>query len=94
MTTGPAAYSLYELFRTLIDRVGWPTEEQKRAALASVDSAERMGILGNLAVDMTCTHPDDERTAGGKCALCGRQVENTAWMGNGRDHAIRRYDRR
>lgn len=80
MTTddGPAAYSLYELFRTLVERVGWPTEEEKRAALRSVNEAERMQIFGNLAGTMACDHPTDCRTPQGQCTLCGRRIEQTA----------------
>lgn len=74
--TAPAAYSLYELLRTLVDRVGWPSEAEKQAAHHSISEAERLGILGNLAVDMVCDHPEDDRSAG-QCMVCGRQVENT-----------------
>lgn len=77
----PAAYSLYDLLRTLVDRVGWPSEEEKRAAHRSISEAERLGILGNLAVDMVCDHPDDQRSAG-QCMVCGRQLENTTGDGD------------
>ncbi len=70
-----AAYSLYELLRTLVERVGWPTEEEKRAALESIAEAERMQIFGNLASSMACEHPQSE-LRNGQCLLCGRQVEN------------------
>lgn len=85
--TAPAAYSLYELLRVLVERAGWPTEEEKRAALRSVSEAERMGILGNLAVAMVCDHPA-EAIAGGRCEACGRQVEQPAVAWN--PWAIRR----
>lgn len=81
---GPAAYSLYELLRLLIDRVGWPTEEEKNAARGSVDQAERMGIFGDLALMMTCDHPDDEPgdRINGRCMLCGRlMVQQTHKVG-------------
>lgn len=85
--TGPAAYSLYDLLRTLVERVGWPSESEKNAALGSVDRAEQAQVFGNLASLMACEHPEEARAASGKCADCGRQVENTSWMGNGRtDH--------
>lgn len=71
---GPAAYSLYDLFRTLIERVGWPTEEEKRAALASVDQAERMQVFGNLASAMVCDHPTGETDREGRCVDCGRGI--------------------
>lgn len=90
MSDGPAAYSLYDLLRVLIDRVGWPDEDQKRAAVRSVGEAERMNILGNLARDMVCEHPTEARSAG-QCRDCGRQVENTAdpsgWRDRYRDPA-------
>lgn len=73
--TGPAAYSLYELLRTLVERVGWPDETQKRVALASVDRAESMQVFGNLASMMACDHPEVARSRSGKCADCGRQIE-------------------
>lgn len=72
---GPAAYSLYDLFRTLIERVGWPTEEEKRTALASVDAAERMQVFGNLASNMACDHPE-QPNADGRCPDCGRIMEH------------------
>lgn len=76
---GPAAYSLYDLLRTLVERVGWPTEAEKHVALASVDAAERMQILGNLASQMTCTHPPEAMTGSGRCDDCGKQIQNTAY---------------
>jgi hypothetical protein len=73
--TAPAGYSLYDLLRTLVERVGWPTEDEKRVALASIDAAERMQVLGNLASMMACEHPEEAMSKSGKCADCGRQVE-------------------
>lgn len=77
-----AAYSLYDVLRTLIDRVGWPTEEEKRLCLESVNEAERMAIFGNLAQQMTCDHEPDETSdvyqygmraaRSNKCRLCGK----------------------
>lgn len=69
-TPDPPAYTPYAVLRLLIQRVGWPDETEKRVALASIDAWERMGIFGNLAVDMACTHPDTDR--GGRCTDCGR----------------------
>lgn len=65
-----AAYSLYELLRVLINRVGWRTEGEQRAALESVDEAERMNLLGNLAKMIGCRHEMKDRS--GKCLDCGR----------------------
>lgn len=85
---GPAAYSIYDLLRTLCERVGWPTEDEKRVALQSINDAERMRIFGNLAADMACVHPDDDRSPSGQCMLCGRQIETQPGWGAGRS---RRY---
>lgn len=91
---GPAAYSLYDLLRTLAERVSWPTEEEKRRALASVDAAEGMRIFGDLANAMVCSHPGEARTAGGRCDDCGRQIENTQWQNSpGKDRFIRDWGR-
>lgn len=51
-----AAYSLYDVLRTLVERVGWPTEVEKRVCLESINEAEQMGIFGNLAKMMACKH--------------------------------------
>lgn len=68
-----AAYSPYELFRVLIERVGWPDETQKRVALESVDEWERTSIFGNLARDLECDHSElDPYT--GRCDDCNKQV--------------------
>lgn len=73
--SGPAAYSLYDLFRALIERSGWPTEDEKKAALASVDQAEKMNIFGNLATAMACEHPEEALDyATGICRECNRQI--------------------
>ena len=92
--TGPAAYSLYDLLRTMVERVSWPTEEEKRTALASIDAAEYAQVFGNLASMMVCSHSEEARTAGGKCADCGRQIENTQWQNShGKDRFIRDWGR-
>lgn len=70
-----AAYSVYDLLRALIDRVGWPTEEEKRAAMRSVDMAEMARVFGDVAVQMVCPHHEDDRDATGLCRACGRQIE-------------------
>lgn len=79
MSQPGSAYSPYDLLRTLIERVGWPVEEEKRVALASVNQWEQMQIFGNLATMMACTHPQ-EAIARGRCLDCGRQI--TASSGN------------
>lgn len=64
-----AAYSLYELLRVMIERVGWRTEAEKLAALASVNEAEQMNIFGNLAIQTACKHI---KRRGNLCLDCGR----------------------
>lgn len=64
-----AAYSLYDVLRTLVERVGWPTETEKKLCLDSIAEAERMAIFGNLAQIMTCKH---EHRHGNKCSDCGK----------------------
>lgn len=64
-----AAYSLYELLRVLIQRVSWRTEAEMKAALESVDEAERMNVLGNLIPLFACKHPNKRA---GRCPDCGR----------------------
>lgn len=79
--TAPAGYSLYDLLRTLCERVGWPTEDEKRAALGSIDTAERMGILGDLAQQMACEHPQEPGDRiNGRCMLCGRQIDPSSMV--------------
>lgn len=75
LMTGPAAYSPYELLRVLIERVGWPTEQEKHTAVASVAAMERMQIFGNLASMMQCPHdPEAVHRISGVCGDCGSQV--------------------
>lgn len=82
---GPAAYSLYDLLRTLCDRVGWPTEQEKNAAVTSIDQAERMQVFGNLAEMMACKHPPEAMTPSGRCADCRRQILAERFHGRGAD---------
>lgn len=81
-----AAYSLYDLLRTLIERVGWPTEEERRTAVESVNEAERLAVLGNVAQSMACDHPTIR--VDGRCDDCGRAVESGSTVPV--RHAIRR----
>lgn len=74
---GQNAYSPYDLLRTLIERVGWPVEEEKRVALQSVNAWERMQIFGNLASMTTCRHENISR-ATGACEDCGSRL----WAGH------------
>jgi len=90
---GPAGYSLYDLLRTLVERVGWPTEVEKRVALTSIDRAESARLFGNIADQMACQHPEEAMAPSGVCADCGRQVEQTQWTGSGRNSGIPRYQR-
>lgn len=73
-----AAYSPYELLRVLIERVGWPTEAERVAALESVSEWESMGFLGgNLAQMTKCPHENTvSRYKGGvMCLDCKRRIE-------------------
>lgn len=74
MSDGPAAYSLYDLLRALTEKVSWPTEEEKRAALASIQRAEDTNIFGNLATALACTHETGETDREGRCVDCGRGI--------------------
>lgn len=79
---GPAAYSPYDVLRTLIERVGWPSETEKRLCLESIALWESMAIFGNLAQMMTCKHelpraPDSSgyfsgQRYGNRCVHCGK----------------------
>jgi len=72
---GPAAYSLYDVLRTLVERTSWPSEEEKRLAIASVDQAERARVFGDMAAMLACPHEEEARTLGGRCDDCGKQVD-------------------
>jgi hypothetical protein len=72
MMPGASGYSIYDLLRTLIERVGWPSEEEKRVALASVAELERTQVFGNLATSLACQHETGETDTDGKCIDCGR----------------------
>lgn len=69
---GTSAYTLYDLLRALIERVGWPTEAEKRAAVDSVNEAEAMGVLGTMAKQLACPHESVRRD--GICEDCGGNV--------------------
>lgn len=87
MTMPPAmGYDPYTLLRTLIERVAWPTEADKNAALESVNQYESIGMFGNLAKQMACKHPPERiqvmnRGTSGKCMDCGREVGPPAAYG-------------
>lgn len=78
-----AAYSPYDLFRVLCERVGWPQEEEKRVALASIAEWERMQMFGNLASLTACPHPP-ELIRDGRCEDCGHQVTSGGYGSTGR----------
>lgn len=69
---------MYDLFRTLIERVGWPTEDEKRVALASVGELERTQVFGNLASSLACQHETGETDTDGKCIDCQRIIAQPA----------------
>ncbi len=73
-----AGYTLYEVLRTLVERVGWPTEEEKRVVIESIAEAERVNLFGNMATIIECTHEDVPESTG-KCTGCGRQINTNRW---------------
>lgn len=67
------AFTLYDVMRELVN--GGPRSESDRnAMLASIAAAERASVLGNLASNMGCEHPDLDND--GKCVSCSRQIEH------------------
>jgi len=67
-----AAYTIYDVLRHLVEKSSWPSEEDRRAAVQSVTEAERMSVLGNVAVNIECPHTTLEN---GRCVDCGRTIE-------------------
>lgn len=78
-----SAYTPYDLLRTLVERVGWPTEVEKRVALESITEWESTNAFGNLVKLMNCKHEDIR--ADGTCDECGKQIES----GSASPHARR-----
>jgi hypothetical protein len=73
MTQAPMpGITIYDILRTLINRVGFPDETERRVFLDALDVYEKMGIFGNLAREMACTHPSVDRY--GRCARCNKRV--------------------
>lgn len=76
-----AAYSLYDLLDILIDRVAWPTENERFAAHESVQAARDVNLLGNFAEGITCEHPGPLERIGGwqtnlyQCPRCKGVVQ-------------------
>lgn len=67
-----AAYTPYDLLRTLVERVGWPDEAQKRVALASIGEWESMSVFGNLVRLAECKHESVHYN--GRCEDCGLKI--------------------
>lgn len=68
-----AAFTIYDVLRELI--TGGPRSESDRTAmLESVAEAERASVLGNMASNMACDHP--QLDSDGKCVVCSRQIEH------------------
>lgn len=67
-----AAYTIYDVLRHLCGAASWPSEEDRRAAVESINEAERMSVLGNVARNMECPHTDLDN---GRCTDCGRTIE-------------------
>jgi hypothetical protein len=68
-----AAYTPYDLLRTLCERVGWPQETDKTVALEAIREWESMNIFGNLAVLTECKHPGIGPN--GRCEDCKKQIQ-------------------
>ena len=68
-----AAYTPYDLLRTLCERVGWPQEADKAVALEAIREWESMSIFGNLVVLTECKHPDI--APNGRCEDCKKQIQ-------------------
>lgn len=66
-----AAYSIFDILRTLVERVGWPTEAEKHVVLKSITRAESVGLFGNMATLITCPH---DKVVNKLCTGCGRIV--------------------
>lgn len=68
-----AAYTLYDILRELVGTMRAP-EDQRRLMIESIDEAEQVATLGNVAKNIECPHPDLDR--GGYCTECGRRIES------------------
>lgn len=70
------AFTLYDVLRELV--AGGPRSETDRTAmLASIEEAERASVLGNMATNMGCDHPQLDND--GKCVGCSRQIEHRSY---------------
>jgi hypothetical protein len=70
-----AGYSIYEVLRTLVERVGWPNEAERVVVLESIAEAERVSLFGNMATLIECQHVRTEQKSwkdNVKCVDCGR----------------------
>lgn len=74
-----AAYTLYEILRILIERVGWPSEAEKMRVLQSVSEAERVSLFGNMQQIIVCKHERTRREGSymqpySVCEDCGKRM--------------------
>lgn len=67
-----AAYTIYDVLRHLAATASWPSEEDKRAAIASITEAESLSVLGNVARIIECPHTT---LSAGRCVDCDRTIE-------------------
>jgi hypothetical protein len=67
-----AAYTLYDVIRHLASQARWPTDHDRIAALASVDEAEALAVLGTSAHNIECPH--STVLDSGRCEDCGRTI--------------------
>lgn len=64
-----AAYTLYEILRILVERVGWRDETEKRIVMESITALEQVNIFGNLATIIECEHTYSRN----QCTKCARR---------------------
>lgn len=67
-----AAYTIYDLFRQLIENSNWRNEEDKRAALDSVQEYQNLNMFGGMTLQLQCEHEED-KIVDGVCE-CGRRI--------------------
>lgn len=74
-----AAYTLYEILKILVERVGWPSEAEKMRVLESISEAERVSLFGNMQQIIVCKHTATRSVSVGSgwatvCSDCGKRL--------------------
>jgi hypothetical protein len=64
---------VYDVLRHLCSVAAWPSEPDRRAAVASINEAEKMSVFGDVAKMIECPHDAD--LVDGRCQDCGRTIE-------------------